>query len=1045
MKRQEHPLQGGRNVRETLAYPLWALLALCMSTVVCDAQPVFNVNSTILSCDEYATSVLNNPWDMSDPADINHFTSHDVVDISNASFSSGLFNFTNTTAASGHFYLISPVVNGVQPVGGRWGQNFPIDTTQFKTLTIRMNLGVQDPAQFGVRVLWHRGKSGIVASERTITNLGTLPTTPGWRNYSIDLSTLTGFDGSSANPQSWTSAPVHGFGIYPLVSTGSGQIDYIRLENPASCGSTSVAYTSSSSGNNDLLSFYLDDDTDPFNGHIKKIATSTTAASNGSLSISSLGMMPGSYRLIARFDSDYAALEADNPWDMSDGSDISSTGEISNISFAGGALQGTTSGASPNIFFSIPSNAPIDASKYKRLSLKISTSTNTNSNPMLLYWTRADSSAGFKYLTQSVHDVNNDGIYHLDLSSEASWAGLITSLRLQVATTGTIGDTFALDFLHIRKTGLITTQNVGSTIASANTLTISDPPRVQVLQPDIKGGELFKTWDLRSGDVGLSYNVDSNSDPSTPAEPLTAYLPDVRSIGGTRGNIYKSTNIAGNGDPNEYMNFPSVAQNNYLINADEYSNLCVRMALNRDYDITLGSVTKYFYKQKDRDFESASAWATIYDRWSDNRWYEYCVDARTHPTESGTQSWVGMLEAFRVDPHEFSFDNCCDANNLPIGNPIQVTTYYDYIRLAKRDRSYGKFALAWQSQDSDTPTPSVSWEYASSFDFNAPIEIPSGNLSCEGRVCIWDTTSVPNGEYFLRATISDGSSSNAVKATGSLVISNGSAPTETPPVLYVEAPTASSTVCDNMQIKGFSLNTSIIEPVVGVQVFIDGVFQELIVPNEYHHLANINYPDYINDSGFNFSVSVSGLSLGTHTVTLKAYSSNGGVASQSISVQKQAGCTDLVVTDPTPGGSPLRGAGPVPPTATPSVLPSPTIVKAAHSRTGAFTMTFRNLPKEDQRCSVKILVGPTSARLSSIKSFTLTAKERTMDKMSVVAPKVKVNSKRLKRVLLGAQSTCGGRSSSPSTASVRLRGTGSITKTAQLHKQLRSRLKKSPP
>ncbi len=1029
-------------MQKHLFHSILVLMAFVMNAALGIAQPAFNVNSTIQSCDEYATNVLNNPWDMSDSADINHFTSHDVVDISNTSFSSGLFNFSNAQVAGGHFYFVSPLIDNLQPVGGRWGQNVPIDTSKFKHLTIRMNLDVNDPTQFGLRVLWHRGKSGAPGSERTITNLGTIPTLSGWRSYTLDLSSLSTFDGSSTNAQPWTSAAIHGFGIYPLVSLGAGQIDYIRLDDPASCDSTSVSYTSSSSGNNDLLSFYLDNDSNPFNGFLKRISTSVSAASNSSVTISSLGMMPGNYRLVARFDSDYAALEADTPWDMNESTDISSTGEISNKSFSGGSFQGTTTGSSPNIFFSIPSGAPITASKYKKLSLKISTSTNTNSNPMLLYWTRADGGVGLKYLNQSSHDANNDGVYQLDLAGEASWTGSITSLRLQVTTDGTTGHTFSLDFLQIRKTGLVTTENVGSTVASANTLTISDPPRLQVLQPDVKGGELFKAWDLRSGDVGLSYNVDSATDPSAPAEPLTAYLPDVRSIGGTRGNIYKSTNVAGNGDSNEYMNFPSAGQNNYTINADEYQNLCVRMALNRDYNITLGSVTKYFYKQNGSDFESSDAWATIYDRWSDNRWYEYCVDTRNHPTETGMLTWGGMLEAFRVDPHEFSYDNCCDGNGLPIGNPIQATTYYDYIRLAKRDRSYGKFTLAWQSQDSDTTTPTVSWEYANSSNFSSAVAINSSKLSCEGRVCVWNTSTVPNGEYFIRGTISDGSSSHSVKASGTLVVANGSGATDVAPVLYVEAPASGVTVCDNMQVKGFSLNTSVIEPVTAVQVFIDGVFQELVVPSEYSVLANTNYPTYISDSGFNFSLPVSGLALGAHTVTLKAYSSNGGIASQSISVQKQAGCTDAVVTDPTPAGVSLPGAGGPASTPTPAGPTSPRIVKASHTNKGAFTAVLSELPAAGRSCYVKVMAGSNASSLSAVRSFPVSMKDRSKGTISVVASKVKVNTKKLKRITVGAQYTCAGLSSSVSTASVRLRGSGSISQATQLQKKLKKSLKK---
>ena len=250
----------------TKSYPRGILLALMLVAfsfaTPAYSQPVFSIDETIKACDDFATIELDNPWDMSDSADVNNFTANDVVGLGSTGFSSGLFAFNNAQAGAGHFYLLSPQIDSLQPVGGRWGQNSPLQSSKYRYLTIRMNLNVLDPAGFGIRALWHRGRTGAAGAERTVTNLGTLPTNKGWNSYSIDLSSLTSFDGISANPSRWNAADIHGFGLYPLVSPGAGQIDYIRLEDPASCGTTSFSFTSTVSGNRDLVSFFLDYDGD---------------------------------------------------------------------------------------------------------------------------------------------------------------------------------------------------------------------------------------------------------------------------------------------------------------------------------------------------------------------------------------------------------------------------------------------------------------------------------------------------------------------------------------------------------------------------------------------------------------------------------------------------------------------------------------------------------------------------------------------------------------------------------------------------------------
>ncbi len=1014
---------------------------LLLGAIELSAQPSFNVSSTIKPCDDYATLELDNPWDMSDSSDVNYFTRNDVESLSDLSFSGGIFNFRNTQTAAGHFYLLSPQIDSLQPVGGRWGQQFPINSSKYRYLTVRMNQPTPDLEIHGLRVLWHRGRSGASGSERTVTNLGAIPVGKGWRSYSVDLAAINSFDGVSVNPANWASAPIHGFALYPMVATNSGQIDYIRLEDPASCGSVNVPYTASAVGNRDLLSFYLDQDSDISNGFSKKLLSAATAA-NGSLLIDTVGLMPASYKLIAHWDSDYAGLERDNEWDMSEDTDVT-TGGISNISFAGGVMSGTLADSSPNVFFDIPTSAPINAAKYTRLSLKISRSVNPNSDPLLLVWTKVGGGFDLAYLSQTSYDPDVDGVYHVNLGAIGGWSGLIDSLRIQLTTANNVGATFALDFMQLRKTGNLVNAQQGVNVVSAGNLVIADPPRLQILQPDVKGGELYRPNDMRPGDIGLAVNNDSAPDPAFPSESKTTYLPDVRSFEGVRGNLYKATNIAGNGDSNEYLNFPVLGVNRYTIDSDEFQHLCLKMALNRGYDLGLGSVTKHFYKRPNQDFESADAWATIYDHWSSGRWYEYCLDASTHPNEGGVATWGGTLEAFRIDPHEFSFDSCCDSNGNPIGNPIQVTSYIDYIRLAKKDRSYGKFALVYQTQDSDTANPSITWQYSTTANFSSPTNIAGGQLSCTGRVCIWDTSALVDGTYYVRATVSDGTNSNTSPATGALQIRNGQGAVETAPVLNIENPVNGRVLCSDMQVKGFALDSSKDEPVVALQVFIDGQFSQLVVPSDYSAASLAAYPSRLSESGFNFSVPVSGLSNGAHTVRIRAHTSNGGVTTSDISITKQTGCSDTVVSDSSPSGAPVPAElADNNPTPTPTVptIGAPNLSRLSITR-GVLGIQVSGIGQNRSSCSIQLSAGPSSGAQTSIKSYPISSSQIARGSVTWSGTRFLIDARRLKSATFGARYICSGREGARATRSIRFNGRGSIRTVAGLVSAARSRLK----
>jgi hypothetical protein len=140
---------------------------------------------TFTSGDDYATTELGNPWDMSDAADLQQ-----TLGISDAQFGNGLFTATANGSAAG-------------PTGGdpmmylnlkRDGVTVPITPQRYRYLSFRLaadpagTLNLLDRLQkgFDTRVTWwNKGLTTDGTYSKPVLNL------EGWRTYSVDLSDPT--------------------------------------------------------------------------------------------------------------------------------------------------------------------------------------------------------------------------------------------------------------------------------------------------------------------------------------------------------------------------------------------------------------------------------------------------------------------------------------------------------------------------------------------------------------------------------------------------------------------------------------------------------------------------------------------------------------------------------------------------------------------------------------------------------------------------------------------------------------------------------------
>ena len=142
-------------------------------------------STRVRACDDLATDLYSDPWDMSNSDDINNYISGDVAALVNPTFSGGVFSATTESAHAATFYLFSPQIIGTTRSGGRFGQDLDITASRalkYRQLALRMYTDTAEPSG-GVRFIFNRATDYV--PNRTVTQR--FPTKAGWHVYRFDL------------------------------------------------------------------------------------------------------------------------------------------------------------------------------------------------------------------------------------------------------------------------------------------------------------------------------------------------------------------------------------------------------------------------------------------------------------------------------------------------------------------------------------------------------------------------------------------------------------------------------------------------------------------------------------------------------------------------------------------------------------------------------------------------------------------------------------------------------------------------------------------
>jgi len=307
---------------------------------------------TLMPADEYASQILQDPWDMNERTDIGWYTEgvdQPYSNLTNLSFSGGIFSSLSNSAANPNFWLLDTANPTAAPIG-KTGANFRIDSTKYRRLLLRMNLSgggisTTPTASQSAQVLW--SNNTIYNGINTSTGIWTYP---GWWIYSVDLPTI----GVSVGTP-WSAASVDSLRFDPLSIAGvTIQVDWARLVANDSTLYRNITWTGS--GNVDI---FLDNDNNWSNGYIGQIAINVPCctynfypgglpAGTYKVAIRPTGSSgtpaysPGAYQVAGiprvAFTSpspegsadDFATVQLGDPWDMTSMLDIDATFGVTN-------------------------------------------------------------------------------------------------------------------------------------------------------------------------------------------------------------------------------------------------------------------------------------------------------------------------------------------------------------------------------------------------------------------------------------------------------------------------------------------------------------------------------------------------------------------------------------------------------------------------------------------------------------------------------------------------------------------------------------------
>ena len=256
------------------------MLAAPASAQFSNVTPTTAGANVVNPADDFATRAFQDPWDMSQRTDVGWWLFSNDFPRSQwtaPTFANGRFSGTTITDANGAANLfllesgIVPTPGGTATPIGKTGQQYPIDANKYTHILYRMSssTGFFDTGQPSniSQFIW---STDTIYQDQTIgvQNAGQLEVIQGNAIYAVDLRTLTTV--GTATPWSGTKRALK---FLPNSTNGAGiTIDWIRLVD-----ASNAALFKTINWTGGVADIYLDNDNDPANGTLGRIAINATS------------------------------------------------------------------------------------------------------------------------------------------------------------------------------------------------------------------------------------------------------------------------------------------------------------------------------------------------------------------------------------------------------------------------------------------------------------------------------------------------------------------------------------------------------------------------------------------------------------------------------------------------------------------------------------------------------------------------------------------------------------------------------------------------
>ena len=691
-------------------------------TAACLATP--SLAQTLPEGPDHATQVLGNPWDMSAQDDV-----HPLLwthNLSAATVAAGVMTGV-ARDTDPHFWLQFPrIPSAIQPINL---SQAPIDAGTFNKLSFMMWLPESVvPGSRNGRLVWHKGGETVQAFDASYSESPIFPVYPGWHVYHFDLASMQPRTGTP-----WIGS-IQGLRLDPCLGCQVAfKLDWARLHNDTDPQTTAplpagkkllLAEVSTAEGGS-------------------PIQTPLPATTGGA---STSKLPPGTYRVAAITDGDYALTHRGKPWAFQSQSDalwIANSG-ITAAQVGPEGLSAITAGNDPYILLDVPQQTPIEASQYKHISIDLTVNQIPAQESGLLVWW-GDQAATVRHSSPFTSLQPGRRTYQIDLSQSQNWTGLIRALRIDPLNGPNAGSNVAFTLHSVR---LTKTSGFQETVSfHSQPLVVNGRPKVDIVSPSLDSGD-----DYAIVEQGLPWSVANGQVKQPQLSNLSGWeyvdrIPDL----GLSGRFFHATSnpaAAGQteGDPHAFLLYQ---ENTNPVDAQTYRwlgfDLYVPMDATQQNELTVGAVARLAWKATDTD-PGVTSDDIVLMPGLQRYWFDM---AQLVYEPASPRVWGGELVRYlRIDPFEF---------------PASRHFYLGAVQL----RSTPTARMVWpvvvkvtDSEPGDKHTLTVK--------SGTTVLASAANVSTGTHQLIANLASLPEGAHTLTVEVSDGM--NVSRRTSSVPI-----------------------------------------------------------------------------------------------------------------------------------------------------------------------------------------------------------------------------------------------------------------------------------